>query len=150
MLLLLLRVLRIKWISKVVDYSIAIFLLNVKYVEYAKPTIQTLIHGNTSLASEVLNPLFLPYFYNSFRCFSLIMLGGFNLFLPVVQNLIGPTILCSVRDIPYWYHTYFWYLCKKYFTVSGLTDNIFPSVPSCSVSLISVQKWHPVVRCWGQ
>ena len=41
-LLSLFRVFIIKWISKGIDYSIAIF-CNVKYVDYENPTIQTLI-----------------------------------------------------------------------------------------------------------
>ena len=86
--------------------------------------------------NEVLTTLFIPYFYNAFHCFSLIMLVCFNLFLHVAPNWNGLTRIWSARYMSLWYHTHFWYFYRNLFTLSGLTDNIFSTVPSFFISLI--------------
>ena len=78
------------------------------------------------------------------------MLWYFNLFLHVSQNCNDPNSLCSSKEISSCYHTYFRYYYKKLFNLSGITDNIFPIVKSCLISLISGQKRYYIVRCWLQ
>ena len=82
-------------------------MLNMQTQQY-KHRYYYLPNGTTSLASEVLTPFFLPYFYNYFHCLYYIMLGYFNVFLPVASNLNGPTNLFYARDMSLWYYTYFY------------------------------------------
>ena len=154
MLFSLFRVLSIKCRSKVVDYSIVIFCLNVEYVDYSNPTTKTLIvllpQWHHLIALEVMSPFFIPYFPYSFHCFSLIMLVYFSFFLPVSLNCNVPTSLLYAKDMSSWYHILSWYLCKELFTISCLTGNIFLIVTSYFISLISVQNRHSVVQFWVQ
>ena len=113
-----------------------------KHLYYHRP------NGNNYFLSEVLIPLFCPYFSNSFHCFLSIMLGYFNLFLPFVPNCNVPTVLCSAKDMSSWYHRYVWYLFSKQVTLCGITGKKNPSVPSCFISLISGQKRNYIVRRW--
>ena len=64
---------------------------------------------------------FIPCFYNTFHCFSSIMLDRFILFFPVLPNGDGPTGLCFAREMSTWYRTYYWYLCKKTLNLSSFT-----------------------------
>ena len=89
-------------------------------------------------------------FFQILHCFYSIMLGCFNLFITVAPNRNGPASLFSAKDVPLWYHNYFWYLCKKLFTLSGLTDKKILSVRFCFTSPIYAQKWHSIVRFWVQ
>ena len=99
----------------------------------------------TSLVSEVLIPFFRRSFSNSFHCLSSIMLGYFNLFLPIVPNWNGPTSICSAKEMSYWYHTYFLLFCRRLCALLGITGNIFTSIPSWFFVIISGQKRHSVV-----
>ena len=108
------------------------------------------LNGTTYLVSKVLIPFFCHYFSNSFHCLPSIMLGYFNFFLLVVTNWNGPTSLFSAKDISYWYHTQPWSFFKYSFTRIGLTVNIFPSVKSWCVYIISSQKRHSIIGCLVQ
>ena len=102
-------------------------------------------NGTNSLVSEVLIPFFCPSFSNSFHCISSIMLWYFNFFLPIVPNWNGPTIICSAKEMSSWYHTYFWLFCQMLCTLLDITGNIFSSVQSWLLVLISGQKRHFIV-----
>ena len=72
-------------------------LFKCKNVEYKKLKIKTLIllppQWQHFFSIGGFDSLFYSLFFNTFQCFSLIMLWYFNLFLVVSQNLNGPTNL---------------------------------------------------------
>ena len=85
-------------------------------------------YGTTSLASEVLNPFFLPYFSNYFHCFSSIMLVILIYFFLLPQiGMAQPSY-----DMTGICHTITTHMLR-----SGITGNIFLSVPSCFIYIIS-------------
>ena len=133
-LLSLFRVLSIKLIIKVINQSIAIFCLNVKYVEYANTKIQTLILlppiWNHFFIIVGVEYLLLSLFFLFLPLFIFNHVGVFNFFLPVAPNCNIPNSLCSTREMSSCYHTHFDTSVKSSFNLSDLTINIFPSVTS--------------------
>ena len=105
-------------------------------------------NGTTSLESEVLIPLFYPYFSNAFHCFSSIVFGYFLFLIPVIPNCAGPTSLCSMRDISLWNRKYpfrvfrshsilmvslatFFQFCHTVLSLLSLSKIVIPLLDTC-------------------
>ena len=78
------------------------------------------------------------------------MFGCFLFLIRVIPNQNSHTSLCSARDMSSWNHTQTCCFFRKQFNRNGLTGQIFPSLPCCYISLISIQKRHSSVGSFLQ